>query len=305
MHNPDSIGSAAGTPAAPGARPGGDPAAPAPGFDRVRFILVEPSHVGNIGACARAIRTMGFDGLCVVAPRDPQFRTAPEAVALAASAGDVLAAARVYDTLAQALHGVQLAFATTGYAREFGAPPVEVRAAACAAAQALAEPGAAVAFVFGPERTGLSNADVQRCHQCCSIPADPVRASLNLSQAAQVVAYEARRELLAAAQAPDVAAPRRDHSQPAPRADDPPASVEQTEAMFAHLAQGLVAVGYLDPAEPKHLLARLRRLLLRARPTVTEVDILRGIASAMVLPRRLRAGSKKPGDPAAGTPGPS
>ena len=280
MHNPDSIGSASGPPA---------PAA----FDRVRFILVEPSHVGNIGSCARAIRTMGFDGLCVVAPRDPNFRTAPEAIALAASAGDVLAAATVYDTLALALEGVQLAFATTGYAREFGAPPVEVRVAARECAQALAAPNAQVAFVFGPERTGLSNADVQRCHQCCSIPADPVRASLNLSQAAQVVAYETRRELLAAVGASDAAAPRRDHSQPEPRADDPPASVEQTEAMFEHLAQGLVAVGYLDPAEPKHLLARVRRLLLRARPTVTEVDILRGIASAMVLPRRLRAGSKK------------
>jgi tRNA/rRNA methyltransferase len=214
-------------------------------------------------------------------------------VALAAGAGDVLAQATVYESLAQALHGVQLAFATTGYAREFGALPLEVRAAAQECAQVVLEPAAeiaaasrvetavasatastagsastvraagkpagAVAFVFGPERTGLSNADVQRCHQCCSIPADPVRGSLNLSQAAQVVAYETRREILAAAGTHDTPAPRRD----------------------------------LDPAEPKHLLARIRRLLLRARPTVTEVDILRGIASAMVLPRRLRAGSKK------------
>jgi tRNA/rRNA methyltransferase len=250
--------------------------------------------VGNIGSCARAVRSMGFDRLCVVAPRDPQFRTAPEAVALAAGAGDVLAQVTVYDTLAEALAGVQLAFATTGYAREFGPQPVEVRAAARACAAALAAPGAQVAFVFGPERTGLSNADVQRCHQCCSIPADPVRGSLNLSQAAQVVAYEARRELLAAAGAHDEAAPRRDYTQAGARPDDPPAGVEQTEAMFEHLARGLAAVGYLDPDEPKHLLARLRRLLLRARPTVTEVDILRGIASAMELPRRLRAGSKKP-----------
>jgi tRNA/rRNA methyltransferase len=262
-------------------------------FGRVRFILVEPSHVGNIGSCARAVRSMGFDRLCVVAPRDPQFRTAPEAVALAAGAGDVLAQVPVYGSLAEALGGVQLAFATTGYAREFGAQPLEVRAAARECAAVMAAPDAQVAFVFGPERTGLSNDDVQRCHQCCSIPADPLRGSLNLSQAAQVVAYETRRELLAAAGAHDVSAPRRDHSQGAPRPDDPPASVEQTEAMFEHLGQGLVAVGYLDPEEPKHLLARLRRLLLRARPTVTEVDILRGIASAMVLPRRLRAGGKK------------
>ena len=289
MHNPDSIGVGPDAPAVPAQ--GG----PGTVFGRIRFILVEPSHVGNIGSSARAIRSMGFDRLCVVAPRDPQFRTAPDAVALAAGAADVLAQVTVYDTLAAALAGVQLAFAATGYAREFGAQPVEVRSAARACAAALAAPTAEVAFVFGPERTGLSNADVQRCHQCCSIPADPLRASLNLSQAAQVVAYETRRELLAAAGAQDSAAPRRDHSQAAPRSDDPPASVEQTEAMFAHLEQGLVAVGYLDPGEPKHLMARLRRLLLRARPTVTEVDILRGIASAMVLPRRLRAGGKKGG----------
>jgi tRNA/rRNA methyltransferase len=297
MHNPDSIGGRA--PAAPGASlpaaaPGCGPGAP---FDRVRFILVEPSHAGNIGSSARAIRTMGFDRLCVVAPRDPQFKSAPEAIALAAGAGDVLAQASVFNALDQALAGVQLAFATTGYAREFAAEPVDVRAAAAACAQALAPHAAEVAFVFGPERTGLSNADVQRCHQCCSIPADPLRASLNLSQAAQVVAYETRRALLAAHGAADVAAPRRDATLAAPRDADPPAGVEQTEALFAHLEQGLVAVGYLDPDEPKHLLARLRRLLLRARPTVTEVDILRGIASAMVLPRKLRAGSKKPQSP--------
>jgi tRNA/rRNA methyltransferase len=257
--------------------------------------LVEPSHAGNIGSSARAIRTMGFDRLCVVSPKDPQFKTAPEAIALAAGAGDVLAATRVYPSLADALAGVELAFATTGYAREFGAQPADVRAAAQLGAATLARPDAQLAFVFGPERTGLANADVQRCHQCCSIPADALHASLNLSQAAQVVAYEMRRAVLAAAGAADVPAPRRDATQAAERASDPPASVEQTEALFTHLEQGLVAVGYLDPDEPKHLMARLRRLLLRAHPTLTEVDILRGVASAMVLPRRLRAGRKRPG----------
>jgi len=269
----------------------------APAFARVHFVLVEPSHVGNIGSCARAIRSMGFDRLSVVAPRDPHFRSAPQAVALAAGAADVLEQAREFPDLAQALQGVQLAFATTGYAREFAAPPLEVRRAAQQGAQLLREAPAELAFVFGPERTGLANADVQRCHACCAIPADPVRASLNLSQAAQVVAYELRREILAAWGQQDQPAPRRDHSQPATRAAEAPAGIDQTEAMFAHLAQGLVALGYLDPAEPKHLMARLRRLLLRAQPTPTEIDILRGIASAMVLPRQLRAGQKKPPAP--------
>lgn len=235
---------------------------------------------------------MGFARLQVVAPIDPQFRTAPEALALAAGAADVLAQAVVSETLADALQGVHLAIATTGYAREFGSPPLEVRSTARHAAQAIHAQHAQVAFVFGPERTGLSNQDVQRCHLCCSIPADPQRGSLNLAQAAQVVAYESRRELLACAQQSAAPPPRRDHSLAQPRPEEPAATVEQTEAMFEHLAQALAAVGYLDPSEPKHLLARLRRLLLRARPTATEVDILRGIASAMILPRRLRAGSK-------------
>ena len=269
----------------------------APAFARVHFVLVEPSHVGNIGSCARAIRSMGFARLSVVAPRDPHFRSAPQAVALAAGAADVLEQAREFPDLAQALQGVQLAFATTGYAREFAAPPLEVRRAAQQGARLLREAPAELAFVFGPERTGLSNADVQRCHACCAIPADPVRGSLNLAQAAQVVAYETRREIFAAWEQQDQPAPRRDHSQPAPREAEAPAGIEQTEAMFTHLAQGLVALGYLDPAEPKHLMARLRRLLLRAQPTPTEIDILRGIASAMVLPRQLRAGQKKPPAP--------
>jgi tRNA/rRNA methyltransferase len=275
--NPDSIG-----PLAP----------PLAALAQARFVLVEPSHVGNIGSCARAVRAMGFARLCVVRPRDAQFRGAPEAIALAAAAADVLAAAQDFDSLAEALAGVQLACATTGYAREHGPRTVEVRAAAQEAARQAVQAGAQVAFVFGPERTGLANADVQRCHLCCSIPADPLRGSLNLAQAAQVVAYELRRELHAAAGQADAPPPRRDASQGGPREDEPAAGIEQVEAMFAHLEQGLVAVGYLDPAQPRHLMARLRRLLTRAQPSATEVDVLRGLAAAMVQPRRERAGGK-------------
>jgi len=275
---------------------------------QVRFILVAPSHAGNIGSCARAIRSMGFTRLQVVAPRDPQFRSAPEALALAAGARDLLAQTTVFDSLADALQGVHLALAATGYAREFGPEPLEIRSAARCAAQAIGEQDAQVAFVFGTERTGLSNLDVQRCHLCCSIPADPVKGSLNLAQAVQVVAYESRRELLSGLQQGSQLPPRRDHSQAQPRPQEAAASVEQTEAMFEHLERGLAALGYLDSAQPRHLLARLRRLLLRARPSAAEVDILRGIASAMILPRRLRAGGKSTArgaadpDPPSGTP---
>jgi len=257
-------------------------------WEQVRFVLVAPSHVGNIGACARAVRSMGFTRLHVVRPRDPQFRTAPQALALAASADDVLAQAQVFDSLAEALEGVQLAIATSGYPRQFGPQSIEVREAARCAAQAVYFQNAQVAFVFGPERTGLCNLDVQRCHLCCQIPSDPERGSLNLAQATQVVAYECRRELLAGG--PLHPGGGDDHTQL--QQFESAASIEQTEAMFAHLEEALIAVGYLDPQRPKHLLARLRRLLLRARPTATEVDILRGIASAMTLPRALRAGRK-------------
>jgi tRNA/rRNA methyltransferase len=140
----------------------------------------------------------------------------------------------------------------------------------------------------------MRNEDIRRCQLSCAIPSDSERSSLNLSQAVQVVAYECRRELMARLQQPDAAAPRSDRSMQEPRIVEVPASVEQTEGMFEHLERGLVAVGYLDPEQPKHLMARLRHLLQRARPNASEVDILRGVASAMQLPRHLRAGRKKP-----------
>jgi tRNA/rRNA methyltransferase len=272
------------------------PANPDPAGDllsQARFVLVEPSHVGNIGSTARAVRAMGFTQLVVVNPVDSQFRTAPDAVALAAGAGDLLAQVQVASSLADALDGVHLAFATTGYARGFGPPPLEVRTASHRAACLAHDQAARVAFVFGPERTGLANEHVQACHHICTIPTDPNRGSLNLSQAVQIVAYELRREMQAVQGREDTPLPRRDLQQSAARDDELPASVEQTEALYAHLEAALVAVGYLDPAQPRHLMARVRRLLGRARPSLPEVDILRGVAAAMIRPRRDRAGSKK------------
>lgn len=236
---------------------------------------------------------MGFSRLVVVQPRTADYRSDPEALAFATSAADVLTAARTCDSLAEALEGVQRAYAMSGYARGFGPEPVEVRVAVQEAAQTACQDGTEIAFVFGTERTGLFNDDVHRCHAVCAIPADPLRASLNLAQAAQIVAYEARRALLQQTGERVAPPPRRDTSQTAPREEDPAAGVDQTEAMFAHLERALVAVGYLDPAQPKNLMARMRRLLLRAGPTRTEVDILRGIAAAMERPKAERVGTKR------------
>jgi tRNA/rRNA methyltransferase len=251
-------------------------------FDRVRFVLVEPSHPGNIGAAARAVRTMGFRRLAVVAPREHGYREHPEALAFATHAADVLRSASEHDTLAQALDGVRLSFAMTGYARQFGPPLTDLRGAAARVAAQLAAAAGDVAFVFGGERNGLSNEDVERCAACCAIAADAQAASLNLAQAVQVAAYECRLALAGGG------IDRR----LTPFDEEAPASHERIEGMFAHLEQALVALGYLDPAQPKRLMSRLRRLLARAQPNDTEIDILRGIAAAIVERRGERAGRK-------------
>jgi tRNA/rRNA methyltransferase len=251
-------------------------------FDRIRFVLVAPSHPGNIGAAARAIRTMGFRRLAVVAPREAGFRGHEEAVAFATHAADVLQAASGHDSLAQALEGVRLSYAMTGYARQYGPPLLDLRSAAARAQEHLARERGDIAFVFGAERNGLANEDVERCSACCAIAADARAASLNLAQAVQVAAYECRLALAGGAIDPRLNA----YEQEAP------ASHDRSEGMFVHLEQALVSLGYLDPAQPKRLMSRLRRLLARAQPSDTEVDILRGIAAAIIERRSERVGRK-------------
>src|SRR5882757_8194863 len=216
MEAPDSIGT--------------DAAGPAHGRldrTRVRFVLVEPTHCGNIGAAARAIQTMGFCGLSVVAPRDRGYRGADEAVALAANAIQVLRDSQMHATTVEALHDVNLAYAMTGYAREFGPRHRPLRQAALHAASWLQQGAGAVAFVFGTERSGLVNRDVQRCHFSCAIPADTQFGSLNLAQAVQVAAYELRCALSPCEVPPPA-------SRPTARA-----TVEHAERLFESLERAL------------------------------------------------------------------
>lgn len=249
----------------------------------VRFVLVAPSHPGNIGAAARAVKTMGFARLAVVNPRIVDFRNDPDAVALSVGAIDVLQAATDHAELSEALTGIGRAYAMTGYTREFGPPLIDLRGACVEAGVRLSanEPFEA-AFVFGTERSGLTNDEVALCHASCAIPADRVHGSLNLAQAVQVVAYEMRIALSSEA--------------PASRFEtEPAAGVEALENMYQHLEQALVALEYLDPDVPRKLLSRLRRLLARAQPTPSEIDILRGICAAIIKRKSERAGSKSPG----------
>ncbi len=252
---------------------------------RLRFVLVTPSLPANIGAAARALRTMGFAQLAVVAPEDPAFKDDPQARALATHGTPVLASAAVHATLAEALAGVGRAYAMTGYARQFGPPLMDVREAARETDALLrTQSQAEIAFVFGPERSGLLNDDVERCQACCAIAADPEHGSLNLAQAVQVTAYECRRALAGA----EALAPSR-------FADEPPADLHAVEKFYVHLEQALVAVGFLDREQPGHLMARLRRVFNRAGLTQTELDVLRGICAAIELPKHERIGRKRGG----------
>lgn len=256
---------------------------------RVRFILCEPSHPGNIGAAARAVKTMGFRDLRVVAPREADFRTHEEAVAYATSSADVLENAKVHATLAEALEGVTWAWAMTGYDREFGPALTPLREAAGKSAAFLdAEPGD-LAFVFGCERSGLTNEEVMLCSGCAAIAADPESPSLNLAQAVQLAAYEMHMALLDAEGRPGGLYDWQSRFE-----GEAPATSEAIEGFFRHWEEAMTACGVHDPAHPKFLMPITRRLFGRSGLTQTEIDLLRGICAAIIRPKRERAGSKKP-----------
>jgi tRNA/rRNA methyltransferase len=228
-----------------------------------RFVLVNTSHAGNVGAAARALKVMGFDDLVLVAPRWANVTRKQEAIALASGALDVLEGARVVDSLADALDGITHVCATAMTPRDFGPPTVAPREHF--AALAAAPPS--IAFVFGSERFGLANEDVYRAHVCLSIPTAPGYGSLNLAQAVQLIAYDWRQALGGFAVEPR-----------APQAV--PADARAVQGLLEHWQQVLTEIGYLDPKAPKKLMPRLNQLLNRVQPTEEEVHILRGIARA-------------------------
>ncbi|MEK9775848.1 MAG: RNA methyltransferase [Quisquiliibacterium sp.] len=245
-------------------------------MSRTSVVLVQPSHPGNVGAAARAMRVMGLERLVLVEPRDPGAVSHADALAFASGATDLLRSARLVSTLDEALAEVSLAIAVSADAREFGPAPMAPEDAARAALEELArDQSHTVALVFGTERTGLSIDQVARCQLLCSIPGEPGYHSLNLSQAVQVISYVMRREaLLLAGQAPGSSgrAP-----QTGAATGGTYASQAAIEALFDHWQRALLAIGFLDPAHPKKLMPRLRRLFSRTRLEVEEVDLLRGI----------------------------
>lgn len=257
-------------------------------FARVRFIMVQPSHPGNVGAAARAIKTMGFHDLCLVAPRFPDVLTQPEAQSLASGATDVLTAVRIFPTLEEALASTTLAFALTARARVLGPPPCDIREAADASREHLQGPGSRIAVVLGTERSGLTNEDIALCQRICHIPANPEYSSLNVAQALQLAAWELRYALAQAASMPLL-----------PTTDgrfvegNEPASNEKVQAFLAHWEQAITEVRFLDPAHPKKLVPRMRHMFSRNAMTNDEVDMMRGLCTAMIKAAR-NAGGQTP-----------
>jgi tRNA/rRNA methyltransferase len=238
-------------------------------FNRLRFVLVGTSHPGNIGATARAMKTMGFSQLVLVNPRFSDAARQDDAIAFASGAQDILAAARVVGSIDEALDGCNFAAALTARLREFSPPVIAPRPLA---AQLAADSGLSAALVFGSERYGLPNEIVEKCNALINIPANPDYSSLNLAQAVQVLAYECR---LAAG----------GDSLPATAIgfQGEAAGMTQIDGMYAHLERALVAIDFLDPENPKKLMPRLKRLFSRTQLETEEVNILRGIARQILL----------------------
>jgi TrmH family RNA methyltransferase len=236
----------------------------------IRFVLVETSHPGNIGAVARAMKNMGVLELVLVKPRE--FPHA-EATARAAGADDLLATARVVETLPEAIADCGLVFATTARTRDQNFRVIEAREAAGRMVAEARSGSGAVAVLFGTERYGLSNEQLQSAHALLRIPANPDYASLNIGMAAQLIAYEIRM----AQHEPGISSVR----------ETPLATAEQMERFYAHLQQVMDDVGFRDRTQGGgHLMDRIRRLYSRAEVDANEVNILRGFLTSIQNKRR-------------------
>ena len=233
-------------------------------LDQIRIILVGTTHTGNIGSVARAMKTMGLSQLYLVAPKELPDG---QAYALSAGASDILAQAKVFDSLAEAITDCPLVVGSSARSRTLSWPMLEPRE--CGVKAVLEAASHPVALVFGRESSGLTNEELQLCNYHVCIPANPEYSSLNLAMAVQIVTYEVRVAALAAK--PQVAA-----------ADETvyPSS-EQMERFYLHLEQTLNDTGFIIKQHPGVVMTKLKRLFTRARPEDAELNILRGILTSM------------------------
>ncbi len=239
--------------------------------DRVRFVLVEPSHAGNIGAAARAMKTMGFSRLALVKPcRYNSY----ECYARASGANDVLDGATSHEFLHEAIADCSMVLGTSARERTLSWPvePLRETAERCRALPDSQQ----IAIVFGRERSGLTNEELGLCGAQLTIPSSDSFSSLNLAAAVQVVAYELRCASLANVSSHGDSEPDRDE----------PANHQDLERFHAHLQAVMEQTGFLDPDQPRLLVPRVRRLFARAELKVSEVQLLRGFLSSIERARR-------------------
>jgi tRNA/rRNA methyltransferase len=244
-------------------------------FENIRIVLCQTSHPGNIGSTARAMKTMGFKHLYLV---NPDKYPNPQATAMAAGADDVLDNAIVTQTLSEALTGCAFAIGMSARKRYLSHETVNAREAALQASQYAASQQ--VAFVFGTEMSGLTNAELDCCQLLAMIPANAEYSSLNLAMAVQLACYELRMTTLGAM---TEAMPG---SNNVVASSEPLATNDELERFYAHLEETLLKIGYLNPNAPKKLFERMRRLYSRARLEKEEVNLLRGVLTLTQEPRK-------------------
>jgi len=226
------------------------------------IVLIETSHPGNIGAAARAMKNMGLHELRLVNPK--QFPSA-EATARASGADDILAAAQPYESIGAAIADATLVMGASARSRSLPVPVLDPRG--CAAQVRVHTDASKAAILFGRERTGLTNEELDLCHYLVQIPVSPDHPSLNVAAAVQVISYELRMSALVG-----------DATTLEEKTDF--ATARQMEQFYQHLEQTLIDLEFLNPESPRQLMRRLRRLYNRARPDQNEVNILRGILTA-------------------------
>ncbi len=237
-------------------------------LDQIRIVLVNTSHTGNMGSAARAMKTMGLSQMVLV---DPQAQPDDNAYALAAGASDLLANARIVSTLDEAIADCGLVIGTSARSRTLSWPMLDPREAGeKLVTEGMQHP---VALVFGRERTGLTNDELQKCHYHVAIPANPEYSSLNLAMAVQTLCYEVRMHWL----------PQEQVGETDMAVDYP--NAEQLEGFYQHLEQTLLKTGFIAGDHPGQVMSKLRRLFNRARPEAVELNILRGILTSVQKPR--------------------
>lgn len=241
-------------------------------LQNIRIVLVETSHTGNMGSVARAMKTMGLTSLWLV---NPLVKPDSQAIALAAGASDVIGNAHIVDTLDEALSGCSLVVGTSARSRTLPWPMLDPRE--CGLKSVKEGQHSPVALVFGRERVGLTNDELQKCHYHVAIAANPDYSSLNLAMAVQVIAYEVRMAFLASEHAPEMSEQHEhehEHEQAYPQVDD-------LERFYGHLEQVLLRTGFIRASHPGQVMNKLRRLFTRARPESQELNILRGMLASI------------------------